>query len=80
VGEEYRSGSSSLWRFLHSPVTSPPLAQIFSTRYSQTSLTLLFLYLCVCVCVCINPTSRKLKTAFYFMWVLNLVSHSSGIT
>jgi hypothetical protein len=34
--EEYRSWSSSLWDFLHSPVTSSLYAQIFPwTPYSQ---------------------------------------------
>jgi hypothetical protein len=37
LGEEYRSWSSSLWSFLHSPVTLSLLAQIISsTPYSQT--------------------------------------------
>ena len=37
LGEEYRSFSSSLCNLLHSPVTSSPQVQIFSsTTYSQT--------------------------------------------
>jgi hypothetical protein len=37
LGREYRSGSSSLCKFLHSPVTSSLLAQILSSiPYSQT--------------------------------------------
>jgi hypothetical protein len=37
LGEQYRSLSSSLCSFLHSPVTSPSWAQIFSSALcSQT--------------------------------------------
>jgi hypothetical protein len=40
LDEEYRSWSSSLWSFLHSPVTLSLLGPIFSSiPYSQTVLT-----------------------------------------
>jgi hypothetical protein len=46
MGEEYRSWSSSLWSFLHSLLTRPSYAQIFSsTPYSEKSRRkLLFVY------------------------------------
>jgi hypothetical protein len=38
LGEEYRSWSSSLWSFLHSPVTSSLLGPniLLNTRFSNT--------------------------------------------
>jgi hypothetical protein len=49
LGDEYRSWSSSLWSFLHSPVTSSLLGYIY-------------IYICVCVCVCVF-TGLKYKIA-----------------
>jgi hypothetical protein len=65
VGEQYRSRSSSLWSFLHSPVTTSFVGPNFLLSYIIKQ----YLYRYECFCDVISLNVSNLISSFYFYFI-----------